>query len=48
MRLLLSVLALLVLASCGVESNPVAPNGSTPNPIVTITGSGQIGVGANL
>jgi hypothetical protein len=45
---LAALLALLALAGCGVESKPVAPNGSSPSPIVTITGSGQIGVGANL
>jgi hypothetical protein len=48
MRVAALLLALLALASCGVESKPRAPNGSSPNPIVSITGSGQIGVGANL
>lgn len=44
----LALLALLALAACGVESKPVAPNGSSPSPIVSLTGSGQVNIGANL
>ncbi len=44
----LALLTLLALAACGVESAPVAPNGATPSPIISLTGSGQIGIGANL
>lgn len=43
-----ALLALLALAGCGVEGKPVAPNGTSPAPVVSLTGSGQIGVGANL
>lgn len=44
----IAVLALLALAACGVEGRPTAPNGTTPGAVVSLSGSAQVGVGANL